>query len=148
MSESPAVLKNDREMGAIIHLLFYPLFLVPLGNLLVPFILWIIYRDKESFIARQAAKSFNFAIVFVYIPYVLFFSIIGLLVLGGLMNAFDGQNFWLTQFMKAFPYGAKYVWGVIIGWLILGGLLPLLAAIRTYKGRNFRYFLSLPILRC
>ena len=55
--------KADHTIGMLCHLLSLTLLLgVPLGNILVPLIVWLIKRDEDQFVDLCGKESLNFQI--------------------------------------------------------------------------------------
>jgi len=110
--------KQERMWATIAHLSAFSGFVIPLGNVLGPLIIWLIKREDGPFVDQQGKEALNFAIsvtLYAALSYLLVFVVIGiflLLVLG-------------------------------IFWIIV----LIVAAVRANEGKAFRYPLSIRFIR-
>lgn len=105
---------TDHNWGAMAHLLTFVGFIIPFGNLLAPFVVYLVKKDESSFIKDQAIEALNFQIT-VTIAYLVcilaIFTIIGI------------------------PFA-------VLGFLVLcvGDIvLTIIAAIKASDGERYRY---------
>jgi uncharacterized Tic20 family protein len=113
-----AVPADARTWAAIAHFSGYLGFLIPFGNLLGPFLVWLVKSDGHEFVRDQCREALNFQIsisIYVVVALLLSFVLIGL----------------------------PFVIGLVVVWLGL----TLLGAIRALDGTTWRYPHMLPILR-
>lgn len=54
--------KEERTWGMVAHLLGLSGYVVPMGNVLGPLVLWLARKDDSAFVADQARESLNFQI--------------------------------------------------------------------------------------
>ena len=54
--------EDEHNLGMIAHLLGFAGFLIPFGNLLGPFVIWLIKGKESEFINDQAKEALNFQI--------------------------------------------------------------------------------------
>ena len=54
------VSKDERTWGMLCHLVAFSGFIIPLGNLLGPLILWLVKKDEMPFVDDQGKESLNF----------------------------------------------------------------------------------------
>jgi uncharacterized Tic20 family protein len=98
------------------------LVVIPFASIIGPLVVWLLKKDSSEFVDEHGKESINFQItmsVFYAITWVLFFSIIFTLI--------------------AIPlFGLLGVWMVV---------LVIVAAIKAINGENFRYPLTLRLLR-
>lgn len=59
---APSDSRNDRLWAALAHAAGFALFLLPLGQILIPLIIWVVKKDKSRFIATEAKEALNFQI--------------------------------------------------------------------------------------
>lgn len=111
--------ENERTWGMLAHLAAFAGLVMPLiGNVVVPLLIWHSWRDRSPFVGEQALESLNFNI-----------SVsIGALVCALLVVVFIG-----------FLLGTA----LFIAWLAL----TLIAAIKASEGVNYRYPLSLRLVK-
>jgi uncharacterized Tic20 family protein len=109
----PDIPPEERTLAALTHLAGLSGYIIPLGGVLVPIIIWAVKSDSKivSSIAKQAL-----------ILNVVVFILIAATVL-----------LWLTVIL---------IPAVILFWVLLGlaaVALPIVGAIRAYEGTYFRY---------
>jgi uncharacterized protein len=56
------VTQDERTWGMLAHLTAFSGFLIPLGNVIAPLIVWLIKRDQSPFVADQGKEALNFNI--------------------------------------------------------------------------------------
>jgi uncharacterized Tic20 family protein len=80
--------KGDENMWAMFcHLGALLGLIIPLGNIIVPFIIWMIYRDQYPLVMEQGKESLNFQIsvtIYAICFAILIFIAIGVFLLIGL----------------------------------------------------------------
>ena len=54
--------QGERTWGMLAHLTAFSGFLIPLGNIIAPLIVWLVKRDQSQFVADQGKESLNFNI--------------------------------------------------------------------------------------
>jgi hypothetical protein len=54
--------QDERTWGMLAHLTAFSGFLIPLGNIIAPLVVWLVKRDQSEFIADQGKESLNFNI--------------------------------------------------------------------------------------
>jgi uncharacterized Tic20 family protein len=100
--------RDERLWATLSHLGVIAGFIIPFGNIVAPLVIWLVQRDKSSFIEHHAKEALNFQITITMLAigaFVLMFLIIGipLLVLIGLgsvvfsiiaaIKANDGEHY-------------------------------------------------------
>ena len=78
------VTREDRSWGVLLHLSGLAGFVFPFGNLIAPLVLWLIRRDRSSFLDDQGREALNFQIAFsIYtiLSAVLILLLVGILLL-------------------------------------------------------------------
>ncbi len=110
--------KDQRVWAMICHLSAFAAFLVPLGNLIAPLIIWLLKREEMGFVDEQGKEAVNFqitALIAALIAALLMFVLIGFVLMPVLL----------------------------IVWLAL----VIIAAIRASEGRHYRYPFSLRLIK-
>jgi uncharacterized Tic20 family protein len=110
--------KQERLWATIAHLSAFAGFIIPLGNVLGPLIIWLIKREEGPFVDQQGKEALNFGIsvtLYAAISYILVFVLIGVLLLIGL------GIFWIV--------------------------VLILAAVRANEGKAYRYPLSIRFIK-
>ncbi len=54
--------QDERTWGMLAHLTAFSGFLIPLGSVIAPLIVWLIKRDQSEFVADQGREALNFNI--------------------------------------------------------------------------------------
>jgi uncharacterized Tic20 family protein len=118
MSENPQVSKDEQNWAMACHLAALSGFVVPLGNILGPLIVWLIKKDTMPLVDQHGKESLNFQITvllafivcivlaFVLIGFLLMFIVgIGALVLT-IMAAVKVSN---GQFDYKYPFTLRLI---------------------------------------
>jgi uncharacterized Tic20 family protein len=53
---------DERTWGMLAHLTAFAGFILPLGNVIGPLIVWLVKRDQSAFVADQGKEALNFNI--------------------------------------------------------------------------------------
>ncbi len=80
--------KEERTWGMLCHLISFCGYVIPLGNLIGPLVVWLIKKDEMSFVNDQGKESLNFQItmfIAFIISVILAFVLIGFLLMGVLI---------------------------------------------------------------
>jgi uncharacterized protein len=56
--------QEERTWGMVAHLAALALFIMPLGNILGPLVVFLVKRDHSAFVAAHAKEALNFNITF------------------------------------------------------------------------------------
>lgn len=110
--------KQEKMWAMIAHLSAFVGFIIPLGNVLGPLIIWLIKSEEGPFVEQQGKEALNFGIsvtLYALISYILVFVLIGFLLLLGL----------------------------VIFWVVV----VIIASIRTNEGRGYRYPLTIRFIK-
>jgi len=76
--------KDARTWGMICHLAALSGYIIPLGNILGPLVVWVIKKDDHPFINDQGKEALNFHLTMTLcfiVSFLLLFVVIGLLLL-------------------------------------------------------------------
>ena len=110
--------KNDRLWAMACHLAAFCGYIIPLGNIFGPLIIWAIKRDQSAYIDEQGKEALNFQITItlaVIVAMILIIVVVGFLLLP-LIALFDV-------------------------------IMIIIAAIKTANGEHFRYPLCWRIVK-
>ena len=94
MNDETNPTQDERTWGMLAHLSTFAGFLVPLGSIIAPLVVWLIKRDQSAFVADQGKEALNFNIsvlLAAIVCGVLVFVFIGILLGVALFI------FWLTM---------------------------------------------------
>jgi uncharacterized Tic20 family protein len=115
----PVITSKDERMWAMLcHLSALAGFIIPMGSIIGPLIVWLIKKDEMPLVAEHGRKSLNFQIT-MFIAYIvcliLMFAVIGVILL---------------------PIVA-----------ILSFIMVVIGAIKTNDGKEFNYPFSLQLIK-
>lgn len=110
--------KDERNWGMFCHLAALAGFIVPLGNVIGPLIIWLIKKDESAFVDDQGKESLNFQIsftIYALVALILVIVVIGIVLL------------------------------IALGVLML--ILVIVAAIKASNGEHYRYPMSIRFIK-
>ncbi len=110
--------KDDKTFGMLCHLLSLSGFIIPMGTILGPLIIWLIKKDQSEFVNDQGKEALNFQIsIFIYgiISFILIFVVIGI------VTSIALGIFWLV--------------------------MTIIASIRANEGQYYRYPLTIRFVK-
>jgi len=116
--ERKMVTQEERSWGVLLHLSGLAGFVFPFGNLIAPLVLWLIRKDRSTFLDDQGREALNFQIsfsVYLILSAILIFVLIGFVLLP-----------------------------VVV---ITGLVLMIIAAVRANEGTWYRYPLIFRVLK-
>ncbi|MBB1365585.1 DUF4870 domain-containing protein [Pseudoalteromonas sp. SR44-5] len=116
--ESVIASKDERMWAMLCHLSALAGFIIPMGSIIGPLIVWLIKKDEMPLVAEHGRKSLNFQIT-MFIAYIvcliLMFAVIGVILL---------------------PIVA-----------IFSFIMVVIGAIKTNDGKEFNYPFSLQLIK-
>ena len=118
VSVTPLTPEQERMWAMLCHLLALAGFIIPLGHILGPLIIWLIQREKSAFVDQNGKESLNFQIsvtIYGFVAFILCFIVIGFLLLPALG--------------------------------LFAIIMVILAAVKTNKGETWRYPLCIRFLK-
>jgi uncharacterized Tic20 family protein len=110
--------KEERTWGMVAHLLGLSGYIVPMGNVLGPLVLWLARKDDSAFVADQARESLNFQIT----------MLIAALISAALLCVFIGIF-------------------LLAGVVVIDLVFVIIAAMRANEGELYRYPWTLRLVR-
>ena len=111
--------ENERTWGMLAHLAAFGGLVLPLvGNVVVPLIVWQVWRERSAFVADQALESLNFNITV---------SIAALVC-------------WIAVFIFI---GVLLGMALFVAWLAL----TIIAAVKASEGASYRYPFALRLVK-
>jgi hypothetical protein len=148
-------LNDHQTIAAGIHLLTFGKWILPLGNFLLPLILWMINAKKSTFIDRHGRQALNFQISITLYTVLLAFVgggiIIGSMISGGPMfwENINNSSFFFTENMGIFS--TIMASGILCGTAIL--VLTAIDLVCTIKattaalnGHEYQYPITIPFI--
>ncbi len=77
-------IKDEHRQWAIAaHLMGFTGLFVPFGNILGPFVIWLLKKEESSFVEEHSRESLNFQIsmtIYLFISFVLMIVLVGFLI--------------------------------------------------------------------
>ncbi len=76
--------KNAKTMGMLCHLLALSGFIIPLGSIIGPLVMWLVKKDSHPFVDDQGKEALNFQITVIFAiiaSILLMFIVIGFFLL-------------------------------------------------------------------
>ncbi len=76
--------KEERTMGMLCHLLAFAGFVIPLGNIIGPLVVWLVKKEASKFVDFHGKESLNFQIsmlIYCIIGAILTLVIVGIFIL-------------------------------------------------------------------
>lgn len=110
--------KEERTFGMLCHLAALAGYVIPLGTILGPLVVWLLKRESSPFVDDQGKEALNFQISFLI--YIIISVILCLLLIGFLL---------------------------LIALGIVGLILVIMAAIKAYEGESYRYPLTIRFIK-
>ena len=110
--------KDAKTFGMLCHLLAFAGFVIPLGNIIGPLVIWLMKKDEFPFVDDQGKESLNFQIsliIYALISGVLIIVVIGIFLL------------------------------IAIGIFMI--VMVIIATIRANEGQKYRYPLTIRLLK-
>jgi uncharacterized Tic20 family protein len=108
------IAEKDRQLAVLMHLSSLVGYFVPLANLVIPLVIWLVKKDESADIDAVGREVVNFnlsMLLYAVIGFILTFVLIGVLVLAGL-----------------------WIFGIVV---------TIIAAVRANDGWRYRYPLTI-----
>ncbi|MBT8311156.1 MAG: DUF4870 domain-containing protein [Flavobacteriaceae bacterium] len=148
--------KHQKNLAAIIHLSTFSQFFIPLGNFILPLILWTMNKDKSEFIDDHGKQAINFQLsLLLYAIALIIISLpIFLLVFAGSFPEefiynnhdiyFDGNDFRNVSGLIIFGVLA----GIIaLSIFIMEVVLVIMAMVKANNGEKYKYPLTINFIK-
>ena len=134
---------GDRSWAAACHLAALAGWVLPLGHLLGPLVVWLLKRHEDAFIDEQGKEAVNFqlsatlyGVLLVVLPILLLFPVA---VVTGPVPGAGGRAPTVLIFLVL----VLLVLALAVAW----HLLIIIAAARASNGEHYRYPLNLRLIR-
>ena len=144
---------NHNNIATGIHLLTFGKWLFPLGNFILPILLWMINSKKSDFIDRHGKQAINFQISITLYTIVLAFIgggiIIGSMISGGpslweAMNHGHDFPFWDDMGIFSTVIASGFICGtLILRRAVIDLVCTIKAAIKAHDGHDYNYPLTI-----
>ena len=146
---------HQKNVAAIIHLSTLSKYVFPLGNFIVPLILWTLNKDKSEFIDKHGKQALNFQLSLLLYAVVVASLTIPLFFLG-VVNTIEFPEFW---HMYDFDFHITRAQGVniaiitliaamlTIGVVVFELIFIIIATSKANQGEPFKYPLTINFLK-
>jgi hypothetical protein len=146
---------NHTSIAAAMHLLTFGKWVFPLGNLILPIVLWTINSKKSDFIDDHGRQTINFQLSMTLYTVILVFVGVGVII-GSMITG--GPQFWAQLDSDHFPFNDHMgiFTTVIASGLICGTAILVLsitdfvctiqAAVSARDGAYYKYPLTIPFI--
>ncbi|MCB0584031.1 MAG: DUF4870 domain-containing protein [Phaeodactylibacter sp.] len=110
--------KDELMWSTFAHLGFLAGLVIPFGNIVAPLVIWLVYKDRSSYIDFHGKEALNFQIT--------------------MTIALIGSAFLILLFIGIF---------LVIGAVILSLVLSIIAATKANNGEYYRYPFSIRFIQ-
>lgn len=140
---------SEKSNSMIIHLSAFAKYIIPLGSILLPLILWQTTKKESEFIDHHGKEAVNFNISFLLYNLVCVFLFLGSLF-GTIFNAIQVEDIADDAEMLGILFGSG---GIITAIIVLSTIsivkliLIILASVRANEGKLYKYPLTIRFIR-
>lgn len=155
--ETTAITNQQRNLASAIHLSTLAKWCFPLGNLILPLILWMASRKDSAFVGHHGKQALNFQLSLMLYGFILLALLIP--VFGfGLFGVIGQHSLEELDLIETMPIGEWLSFGgwlvplIIIaltfGFMIVADVaLTLVAAAKSQEGEWYRYPFTINFIR-
>lgn len=149
------ITKHHTNLAAIIHLSILTKFFIPLGNFILPLILWTTNKDKSEFIDNHGKQAINFQISILLYTIVIACLTIPLFLFG-VLNSVNFPEFWnMYDFNFNFSRrdGFNVIMFTIIGVILAAAafifeiIFVIIAVSKANQGEPYKYPITINFLK-
>ncbi|WP_417886248.1 DUF4870 domain-containing protein [Zunongwangia sp.] len=153
--ETTSIKEDQLTLASITHLSVLSKFFIPLGNFIIPLVIWVINKEK-SFIDKHARAALNFQISLLIYYISILFILVAIFIVTAI--SYSSNYFLITKDYLEFnpfdnPTYFPFIILVFVGLTIFFGLfiLELYAVIKAAKhaseGLEYKYPLCINFIR-
>ena len=147
--------KHHKNLAAIIHLSTFTKFFIPLGNFILPIILWTMNKDKSDFVDKHGKQAINFQISILLYTIVIACLTIPLFLFG-FLNSINFPEFWHAYDFD-FHISRRDSFNVVLFTIIAGILAAaafifeiifvIIATSKANQGEPYKYPITINFLK-
>jgi uncharacterized Tic20 family protein len=147
--------KHHKNLAAIIHLSTFTKFFIPLGNFILPIILWTTNKEKSDFVDAHGKQAINFQISMLLYTIVIACLTIPLFLFG-VLNSVDFPEFWHAYDFD-FHISRRDSFNVVLFTIIAGILAAaafifeiifiIIATSKANQGEPYKYPITINFLK-
>lgn len=132
---APLPSQDERIAGALAHVGA----LIPAIGLLIPILIWITQKDRSRFSGFQGLQAAAYQLILILASFLGRGCYVGSFLISFVLLALTKNSpGWAANLPFFIPFSVLLVMGV--GWLVFV-LYAILAAVLTFRGRDFRYLI-------
>jgi len=120
--------QTDNSFMVYFHLSILSFLVIPLGNILLPMILWLTQKDKVIGLKEAGANLLNYQIIWTVFTFICMFQWAFMRIL----HIYSSSNIWIK---------------IVLGLYALNVILPIYFAIVTFKGKVRKYPTIIKLIR-
>lgn len=120
---------EDRQFLMFFHLSVIAGIFIPIGNIILPLILWLTKKDKVQGLQKVGARLLNFQIVFQAFGFVFFMSAVILKIL-------HKEVFLISNGLE-----------IVLALGVLNGIAAIIFAILNFRGKQITYPSIIPMIK-
>jgi len=120
---------EDRQFLMFFHLSVLAGMFIPIGNIILPLILWLTKKGKIQGLQRIGAKLLNFQIVFQTIGFIIFVSVL-------ILNILDKEVFLISNFLE-----------IVLALGVLNVIAAIIFAVANFRGKQFTFPSIIPMIK-
>jgi hypothetical protein len=147
--------KHHKNLAAIIHLSVFTKFFIPLGNFILPILIWTMNKDKSDFVDRHGKQAINFQISLLLYTIIIACLTIPLFLFG-VLNSVEFPEFW-HMYDFDFHISRRDSFNVILVTIIAGILaiaafifeiiFVIIATSKANQGEPYNYPITINFLK-
>ena len=140
---------NENTNAFLIHVSAFSGYIIPLGSIIVPLVLWQTMKEKSRFLDTQGKEAVNFNI-----SYALYIFILGISILPFAFGTFINHMRHYNDFDFDFNFSDG---SGLFGFLGMGALITIIgllkialiiiAAMKSKEGENYKYPFTIKFIK-
>jgi len=146
---------NHNNIATYIHLGTFSKFVIPLGNFIVPILLWTVNKEKSSFIDRHGKEAINFQLSILLYTVILGTLSVPFFIFNifGDVSLFDFMNFDSFHLNFSNPGGFRTLIGASFVGIVacIGFFLEIVcvitASLKANKGESYNYPITINFIK-
>jgi uncharacterized Tic20 family protein len=137
---------NENTNAFLIHISAFAGYIMPLGSIIVPLILWQTQKEKSRFLDEQGKEAVNFNISYALYTFILGLSIIPF-AFGSFFNHVRHYNDFDFDFLSGGLFGFFGVASIISLIALIKIALIIIAAIKSKDGEDYKYPFTIKFIK-
>ena len=145
--------QNSENTNAfIIHIAAFGEFFFPFGGIITPLILWQTLKNRSTFLDQQGREAVNFNISYSLYMFIASMIVVPFFIRSAFFNRNLGNSYWNFDWLD-FDFNLGGIFGLVgltslVGFIgLIKLVLAILAALKTNKGENYTYPLTIKFIK-